>query len=188
MRSIDPALILILIPIVFVGIIAVAFVGARGEPTQGDKIARFFSIASNAAIFFTVLALVYQVTASEDEANRASYADVLDTYYEINRLQIDHPDVWRLMYPDEDEFARLGEDERLALQYTYFTLNFFERLYLLHRDGVIDDERWKAWEVWIDYSLSTSALFQDVWHESCGLHHADFVTYIETTFDDGECQ
>jgi hypothetical protein len=64
---------------------------------------------------------------------------------------------------------------------------FFERLDLLSREGAIDAERWKVWEVWIRYSLSASTLFRDVWHESCGLHHADFVPYIETTFDDGEC-
>ena len=56
-----------------------------------------------------------------------------------------------MIHPGEEEFARLGEDERLALQYTHFTMNFFERLYLLHRDGVIDDQRWKAWESWIRY-------------------------------------
>lgn len=188
MWGIDASIILILIPIVFVGIIFVSVVGAMAEKTRGDKIARFFSIASNAAIFFTVLALLYQVTASEKEANRASYAEVLDSYNEINRLQVEHPDVWRLMYPNEAEFETTSEAERQAVQYTYYTLNFFEQLYLLYRDGVIDNERWKAWQVWIDYSMSTSPLFQDVWHESCGLHHADFVAYIEANYDDGVCR
>jgi uncharacterized membrane protein len=188
MWGIDASVVLVLIPIVFIGIIVVALVGALDEKTRGDRLSKFFSIASNAAIFFTVLALLYQVIASEEEAQRASYADLLDTYYEINQMQIEHPEVWRLIYPSEDESARLGEDERLALQYTYFTMNFFERLYLLYRDGVIDDERWKAWESWIDYSLSTSALFQSVWDDGCGMYHTDFVAYIEATYDDGRCQ
>lgn len=185
--GIDASIVLILIPIVFVGIIVVSVIGALEEKTRGDKLSKFFSIASNAAIFFTVLALTYQVIASEEEARRTSYAELLNTYYEINQMQIEHPEIWRVIYPGEEEFARLGEDERLALQYTYFTMNFFERLYLLHRDGVIDDQRWKAWESWIRYSLSTSAIFQDVWHESCGLHHADFIAYVEANFDDGTC-
>jgi hypothetical protein len=187
MWGIDASIVLTLIPIVFVGIIIVSVIGALEEKTRGDKLAKFFSIASNAAIFFTVLALLFQVTASEREANRASYAEVLATYDEINRLQVEHPDVWRLMYPNEAEFEVLGEGDRLALQYTYFTLNFFERLYLFHRDGVIDDERWKAWQVWIDYSMTTSPMFQKVWHESCGLHHTDFVAFIEANYDDGVC-
>jgi hypothetical protein len=188
MRGIDASVILVLIPIVFVGIIVVAVVGALDEKTRGDKLSKFFSIASNAAIFFTVLALLYQVIASEEEAKRTSYADALDTYYEINQMQIEHPEVWRLIYPGEAESALLGEDERLALQYTYFTMNFFESLYLLFRDGVIDDERWKAWESWISYSLSNSAMFRNVWDESCGLHHADFVAYVEANYDDGTCR
>jgi hypothetical protein len=187
MRGIDESVFLILIPIIFVSIIVVAAIGAMDEQTRGDKLAKFFSIASNAAIFFTVLALVYQVIDSQEDAQRTSYADVLDTYNEITQLQNEHPDIWRVMYPGEGENAQLGEDERLALQYTYFTLNFFERLYLLYRDGVIDDQRWKAWESWISYSMSTSTSFQNVWHDSCGLHHADFVTYIETHYDDGTC-
>ncbi len=188
MWGIDASVVLVLIPIVFVGIVVVALIGALDEKTRGDRLSKFFSIASNAAIFFTVLALLYQVIASEEESQRASYADLLDTYYEVNQMQIEHPEVWRLIYPSEDESARLGEDERLALQYTYFTMNFFERLYLLYRDGVIDDERWKAWESWISYSLSTSALFQSVWDDGCGMYHSDFVAYIEATYDDGRCQ
>ncbi len=188
MWDIDASVVLILIPILFAGIIVVAAIGSADEKTRGDKLAKFFSIASNAAIFFTVLALLYQVIASEEEAKRTSYADLLDTYYQITQMQIEHPEVWRLIYPGEEELALLGEDERLALQYTYLTMNFFESLYLQFRDGVIDDERWKAWESWIGYSLSSSAMFRNVWDESCGLHHADFVAYVEANFDDGTCR
>ena len=187
MWGIDAAVVLVLIPIVFVGIVVVAFIGSADAKSRGDRIARFFSIASNAAIFFTVLALLYQVIASQEEANRASYADILETYNEINQLQVQHPEIWRVMYPGEDELRRLSADERLAVQYTYFTMNFFERLYLHYREGVIDDERWKAWETWIAYSLSSSPMFQYVWQESCGLHHADFIAYVEETYDDGVC-
>jgi hypothetical protein len=187
MWGIDASVVLLLIPIIFIGIVVVAYIGSRDEKTRGDRIAKFFSIASNAAIFFTVLALLYQVIASEEEARRASYADVLETYYEINQLQIEHPEVWNRIYPQQDQAAPLSEEERLALQYTYFTMNFFERLYLHYRDGIIDDERWKVWESWISYSLSTSPIFQRVWDEACGMYHADFVRYIETTYDDGRC-
>ena len=186
MWGIDASLVLILIPIVFVGIIVVSVIAALDEKSRGAKLSKFFSIASNAAIFFTVLALLYQVVESEEEARRTSYADVLETYYEITQMQIAHPEVWRLMYPGEAE-VRLGEDEQLALQHTYFILNFFERLYSLYRDGDIDDQRWKIWESWIDHSLSTSALFQNVWVESCEMYSADFVAYVEATYDDGVC-
>jgi hypothetical protein len=186
MRGIDTSVILVLIPIVFVGIIVVAVVGALDEKTRGDKLSKFFSIASNAAIFFTVLALLYQVVNSEEESRRTSYADILDTYYEITQMQIARPEVWSVMYPEE-ESLRLGEEERLALQYTYFIMNFFERLYSVHRDGAIDEQRWKSWESWISYSLSTSPMFQDVWDESCEMYQPDFVAYIEANFDDGVC-
>jgi hypothetical protein len=101
-------------------------------------------------------------------------------------MQVAHPEVWAIMYPEEEE-VRLGEDEQLALQHTYFILNFFERLYTLYRDGDIDDQRWKIWESWIDHSLSTSPLFQNVWDESCEMYSADFVAYIEANYDDGVC-
>jgi hypothetical protein len=186
MWGIDASIVLILIPIVFVGIIVVSAIGALDEKTRGDKLSKFFSIASNAAIFFTVIALLYQVVDSEEESRRTSYAEVLDTYSEITQMQIAHPEVWELMYP-EDESLRLEEEEGLALQYTYFIMNFFERLYSLYRDGDIDDQRWKSWESWIDYSLSTSPMFQNVWDESCEMYSADFVAYIEANYDDGVC-
>ena len=86
MWGIDASVVLVLIPVVFVGIIAVAFVGSLDEKTRGDKLSKFFSIASNAAIFFTVLALMYKVIDSEEEAKRTSYADLLNTYYKINQM------------------------------------------------------------------------------------------------------
>ena len=187
MWGIDASIVLVLIPLVFVGIIAVAFIGTLDEKTFGDKAARFFAIASNAAIFFTVLTLLYQVIDSEEDARRTSYADLLNTYHEINQMQIDNPAVWRMVYPAEDELAQISEEERMAVQYTYFVMNFFERLYLSYRDGVIDDERWRTWESWISYSLSASPVFQTVWQEGCGMYHTDFITYIETNFDDGVC-
>jgi hypothetical protein len=186
MWGIDASLVLILIPIVFVGIIVVSVIGAVDEKTRGDKLSKFFSIASNAAIFFTVLALLYQVVDSEEESRRTSYADVLDTYYEITQMQVAHPEVWAIMYPEEEE-VRLGEEEQLALQHTYFIMNFFDRLYSLYRDGDIDDQRWKIWESWIDHSLLTSAMFQNVWEESCQMYQSDFVAYIEKNYDDGVC-
>jgi hypothetical protein len=187
MWGIDPSVVLILIPIVVVAIIVVAAIGALDEKSRGEKIAKFFSIASNAAIFFTVLALLYQVIETEDEARRTSYSEILDTYYDINQMQFDHPEVWRVMYPNEPELTALSEDEQFAIANVYFIMNFFERLYLMHRDGDIEDERWKVWESWIRYSLTSSPVFQQVWDESCGLHHIDFVAYIETNYDDGVC-
>ena len=187
MWGIAPSVILVLIPIVFVGIIVVAAIGSRDETTRGDKISRFFSIASNAAIFFTVLGLLYQVIDSEQDSRRASYSEVLNTYQEINQFQSDHPEVWSVIYPEEEESVGLSEIETLALQQTYFILNFFERVYLMFRDGVIDDYRWKAWENWIRYSFTTSALFQNEWDQSCGMYHPAFVDYIESSFDDGTC-
>jgi hypothetical protein len=105
MWGIDASLVLILIPIVFVGIIVVSVIGAVDEKTRGDKLSKFFSIASNAAIFFTVLALLYQVVDSEEESQRTSYADVLDTYYEITQMQVAHPEVWAIMYQKKKRCA-----------------------------------------------------------------------------------
>ena len=91
MWGIDASAVLVLIPIVFFVIIAVAFVGALDEKSRGDKLSEFFSIAWNAAIFFTVLALLYQVIDCEEEAQRTSYAELLDTYYESIRCKSTTP-------------------------------------------------------------------------------------------------
>jgi hypothetical protein len=44
------------------------------------------------------------------------------------------------------------------------------------------------WESWIDHSLSTSPMFQNVWDESCEMYSTDFVAYIEANYDDGICR
>jgi hypothetical protein len=187
MWDIDSSVILVIIPIVFVGIIIVSAIGTLDEKTRGDKLSKFFSIASDAAIFFTVLALLYQVIDSQEESRRTANAQILDTYHDILQIQFEHPDVWRVMYPGEPELTSLSEDEQIAVANTYYIMNFFERLYLMHRDGDIEDERWGVWEAWISYSLTASPLFRQVWDESCGLYHADFVAYVEARYDDGKC-
>ena len=187
MWGIDPSVVLILIPIAFAGIIVIAAVGSLDEKTRGDRIAKFFSIASNAAIFFTVLALLYQVIDSEEESRRNAYSEILSTYSDINQMRFERPEAWRVMYPREDELTTLSEDEQFAVTNVYFIMNFFERIYLMYRDGDIEGERWKVWENWMRYSLTSSPLFQREWDESCGLRHVDFVAYVEANYDDGPC-
>jgi hypothetical protein len=70
----DSSTILVLIPIIFLGIIAISAVGSLEEKTRGDRISKFFSIASNAAIFFTVLALLYQVIDSQEKSKHDAYS------------------------------------------------------------------------------------------------------------------
>jgi hypothetical protein len=187
MWGIDSSVVLYLIPIVFVGIMIVAAIGSKDEITRGDKIAKFFSIAANAALAFTVLGLLYQVIDSDERSKNESYAEVLDTYYEISQLQIERPEIWDRIYPAEAELNPRTEEESLALQYTYFIMNFFQRIYLLYSDGEIEPELWAAWENWIRYSMTTSPLFQAEWNESCGIFHPDFSDYIEENYDDGVC-
>lgn len=51
MWGIGPSLVLVLVPLFFVGIIAVAAVGSLDEQTRGDRISKFFAIAAGAVIF-----------------------------------------------------------------------------------------------------------------------------------------
>jgi hypothetical protein len=186
MWSIDPSAILILIPIVFVGIIVVAVIGSQGEKSRGDRIARFFSIASDAALFFTVLALLYQVIDSQEQSRHDAYSQLLDTYSRIDQMQLDHPEIFEVIYPG-DVYNRIGEEERLAQQYTYAVLDFFNRVYMLHLDGGIDDSTWAGWRSWIDYTFTASDYFRRAWDENCVVYHAEFVAYIENTYGDGVC-
>ena len=43
--------------------------------------------------------------------------------------------------PGEDELTTLSEDEQFAVANAYFIMNFFERMYLMYRDGDIEDQR-----------------------------------------------
>jgi hypothetical protein len=178
--------VLVLIPIVFVGIILVSFIGSLDETTRGDRIAKFFAIASNAAIFFTVLALLYQVIDSEEDAKQQAQSQLLETFNQVNQLQIDHPEIFEVIYPDET-YNRIGDDEKIALHYTYAALSFFDRVYVLYRDGVIDERAWRGWENWISYAFTTSDYFLRAWDDNCGVYHPAFVAYIEETYGDGRC-
>ena len=122
--SIDSSTFLILIPIVFAGIIAISVIGSLDEKTRGDRISKFFSIASNAAIFFTVLALVYQVIDSQQKSKHDAYSQLLDPYSRLNQIQMEHPEIFKVINPNV-EYNRLGTDEQLALQYTNSVIQFF---------------------------------------------------------------
>jgi hypothetical protein len=101
-------------------------------------------------------------------------------------MQLDHPEIFDVIYPGV-EYNRIGNDEKIALQYTYALLDFFDRVYIMHRDGVIDDEMWKRWESWIVYSFTASGFFLKAWNSNCALYHAEFIAYIEQNFGDGSC-
>lgn len=93
---------------------------------------------------------------------------------------MDHPEIWRRIYPD-DTSSLIDQDGQLAIQYTSFVVNFFERLYLPYQNGAINDHRWKAWASWLDRSFSASPLFQSVRADGCAMDHPDFVAYFRST-------
>lgn len=76
MWGIGPSLVLVLVPLFFVGIIPVAAPGFLDEQTRGDRISKFFGIAAGAVNFFTMTALPYQAIDSEEEANRDFSAEI----------------------------------------------------------------------------------------------------------------
>jgi hypothetical protein len=184
--SIDSSTVLILIPIVFAGIIAISVIGSLDEKTRGDRISKFFSIASNAAIFFTVLALVYQVIDSQQKSKHDAHSQLLDPYSRLNQIQMEHPEIFKVINPNV-EYNRLGTDEQLALQYTNSVIQFFDRVHTMHRDGEIDYAMWKGWQEWIRFSSTNSEYFLNIWNDTCGVYHAEFVNYIEQIYDDGVC-
>ena len=82
MPNLNSSTLLIIIAIVLVGIFVLSGISARNEKTWGDRIAKFFGVASNAAILFTIVAFLYQVIDSEEEGNGSSLPDCLTSIVE----------------------------------------------------------------------------------------------------------
>ena len=57
-------------------------------------------------------------------------------------------------------------------------IEFYQRLWLMERDGVLDDEIWDGWERWLEDGIVTIPLFQIVWEDERHYYHPDFITYV----------
>ncbi|MFN8593671.1 MAG: hypothetical protein U0031_19595 [Thermomicrobiales bacterium] len=91
-----------------------------------------------------------------------------------------------MIYPAE-EYNRATDEERFARQYTNAVLNFFDRLYVLHQSGTVDDQIWRGWEPWIEYAFGTGDYFGRAWDANCAVCDPGFVRYIKQRYGDGVC-
>ena len=160
-------------------VLAVAAVVARRMQEPGHRLAFFLRVAKDAAIVLTVVALLIQLRNATLATRQDAYSRSLDYYAQLHRVQVDNPNILGMLYGPNDRFSALVPADQERYQYLVQVVEFYQRLWLMHRDGVLDDELWAGWERWLEDGIVTIPLFRTVWEDERHYYHPDFVAYVD---------
>ena len=176
MPDLDPHELELLVAAVVLLLITAA---ARRTQEPGKRLGFFLRTAKDAAIVLTVLALLIQLRASTRATRLDAYSRSLDFYGRLHQAQLGNPNLQSMIYTPSDPFSRLGPADQERYQYLIQVVEFYQRLWLGHREGVLADKVWAGWEQWLEDGIVTIPLFRTVWAEERRYYHEDFVAYVD---------
>jgi len=144
----------------------------------GQRLPFFFRVATDVAILFSVVALVIELRYATLATRQDAYSQSLDYYAQLHRIEANNPNILGMLFGEGDRFTALSAADQERYQYLISLIEFYQRLWLMERDGVLDDEIWDGWERWLEDGIVTIPLFQIVWEDERHYYHPDFITYV----------
>lgn len=153
--------------------------GSHRTQQPGQRLSFFLRTAKDAAVLLTVLALVINLRNSTVATRQDAYSRSLDYFARLQDAALANPAVGTMLYLPGDPFLALNPDDRARYQYLLQVIEFYQRLWLLERDGALDEQAWAGWERWLEDGIVPIPLFTTVWTEERRYYHEDFVDYVD---------
>jgi hypothetical protein len=143
---------LLVLSTVVVVLLAAAGAAHRTQES-GQRLTFFFRVAKDSAILLTVVALVLNLRNATLATRQDAYSRSLDYYAQLHQVEINSPNIMSMIYGPGDRFTALSPADQERYQYLIQVIEFYQRLWLMHRDGVLDDDIWAGWEQWLRTGL-----------------------------------
>ena len=127
-----------------------------------------------------LLGLIWQINETNQTARRATYNETIDAIAELTKVDLEHPGLTCALYPGVDsDYARLSQLSQVAVQYLILGTNIHERSWREHQAGLLEDEDWRAQDLWFRDWIVRAGMFPAIWEADRVYHPADFVRYAD---------
>ena len=83
-----------------------------------------------------------------------------------------------LLRAEDDSRAMNPVEYRQFFGYAIGIFNMWEQGFFLHRDGLMEDDVWSAWNAGMTEATRPEA-YQEIWQASAGFYSAEFRSYVE---------
>lgn len=124
-------------------------------------------------------ALIWQLKQIARSMRNDAYSRVIDDYSRITERLLESKSLSSRFYEGNNEFKKLSDDEQEYYNYIGLSAAFFERVYLLHRQGGIDASIWSSWERWIQDVWLNSKLFSTFWKNEHRYFTEEFARFVD---------
>lgn len=130
----------------------------------------------------TFIGLMWQLRRINQSMHNDAYAKAIEDYYRITELLLEKPQLNRLFYSNNPEFSALNSDHQDFYNYLALSAGFLERIYLLFKQGWVDQKTWESWERWLTQHWLKFELFGFFWKSERIYFGDDFCEYVDQKY------
>jgi len=127
----------------------------------------------------SLIYLALQIRQNTKAVRRTAHISAVDAFNNFNSLIAQSPEVARIGRIGMLDPGKLNEDERVRFERLMsIVITNLENLFFQHRDGLLEAERWEAYEA-ILRDFVSFPIFPSYWQQARRRMSRSFVTYVE---------
>ena len=127
----------------------------------------------------SLIYLALQIRQNTKTVRRTAHISAVDAFNNFNSLIAQNPEVARIGRIGMLDPGKLNEDERVRFERLMsIVITNLENLFFQHRDGLLEAERWEAYEA-ILRDFVSFPIFPSYWQQARRRMSRSFVTYVE---------
>jgi hypothetical protein len=131
------------------------------------------------AVVASLIYLGFQIRQNTKAVRRTAHISTVEAFNHLSTLIAQDPEVARISRTGALDIAELNDDERLRFERLMSILvTNLENLFFQHRDGLLEAERWEAYEAVLRDVISSSS-FPIVWQHVRHRMSKSFRTHVE---------
>ena len=127
----------------------------------------------------SLIYLALQIRQNTKAVRRTAHISAVDAFNHFNSLVAQDPELARIFRTGLLDTGKLNEDERVRFERLMsIVITNLENLFFQHRDGLLEAERWEAYEA-ILRDFVSFPIFPSYWQQARRRMSRSFVTYVE---------
>jgi hypothetical protein len=112
---------------------------------------------------FSLLSFYVIIRATRKQTQSATYSAIMGRLLEINRLEVEKPHLFEILYEDYNT-STLDRGGAGLSHYLFMVMNLYAEIHLQHtKYGLFDEEQFRIWQSRLENDFSKRAFLRGYW-------------------------
>jgi hypothetical protein len=139
----------------------------------------------NVILFATLIAVFWQLRQVKNATHRDAVMRAVEDHDRLNELLLQYPQLNKFFDP-QGNYAKWPADETDFATFVSLALGRFERLYMFHREGLVDDALWDSWVKWVKETWLAAPLTRKTWDLEGKFYSKPFQAFINQMLEESQ--